>query len=103
MQKGIKITTWNYCGLQNAVPYLNHLIDKGSDIIAVSEHWFWPCQVPILNDVHRDFEGYGVAGERLNEHSAVTLGCGGVGMIWNKNLQVSPTTNMTEYVQSELS
>ena len=24
-------------------------------------------------------------------------------MIWNKNLQVSPMTNMTEYVQSELS
>ena len=82
---------------------MNHLIDKGSDIIAVSKHWLSPYQIPTLNDVHQDFDGYGVPDERLNEHSAITFGCGGVGMIWNKNLQVSPMTNMTEYVQSELS
>ena len=91
----LKVTTWNCRGLQNASPYLNQLIDEGSDIIAVSEHWLWRYQISTLNDVHPGFEGFGVADERLHENSELTRGCGGVGIIWNRNLQVSPVTNLS--------
>ena len=88
----IKIRAWNCRGIKNAVPYLNHLIKEGTDIFCVSEHWLWPYQITELSNVH--IEGYGVADRRLNENSDLNRGCGWVGIIWNKNIQVSPIMNL---------
>ena len=41
-----------------------------------------------------DYQGFGVSDHRLNEESTLTRGCGGVGIIWKKSLQVSPITNV---------
>jgi len=88
------VSTWNCCGLQNASPYLHELIKDSSDIIAVNEHWLWPCQLSSLNHIHPDFDGYGASDHRLNEHSDLVRGCGGIGIIWRKSLEVSPLTNI---------
>ena len=40
--RNLMVSTWNCRGLQNATPYLHRLIDQGSDIIAINEHWLWP-------------------------------------------------------------
>ena len=90
----LKISTWNCRGLQNATPYIHQLAMEGSDVIALNEHWLWPYQLNSLCDIHPDYQGYGVSDSRLNEKSVLTRGCGGVGVIWKKSLQVSPLTNM---------
>ena len=36
------ITSWNCRGYKTAIPYINHMIQNGSDVIALSEHWMWP-------------------------------------------------------------
>ena len=92
--RNLMVSTWNCRGLQNATPYLNQLIQDGSDIIAINEHWLWPYQLPSLHNIHPDFDGYGVSDNRLDEHSELVRGCGGVGFIWRKSLQVSPLTNI---------
>ena len=89
-QSSLSITSWNCRGLKNAIPYLNHLISEGTDIIALSEHWLWPYQLQCLENIHPDFDGFGVSDSRLNEHSDLTRGCGGVGIIWRRSLLANP-------------
>ena len=36
------------------------------------------------------FDGFGVSDSRLNEHSDLTRGCGGVGIIWRRSLLANP-------------
>ena len=45
--------------LQVNVNYYNgtELIEEGSDIIAINEHWLWPYQHPSLPNLHPDFDG----------------------------------------------
>ena len=38
----LKITSLNCRGLSNSIQYLGELIDDGSDVIVLSEHWLWP-------------------------------------------------------------
>ena len=38
------VTTWNCHGLANATPYLNHLMENDTDVIALCEHWLWPFE-----------------------------------------------------------
>ena len=64
-----------------ASPYLYQLIEEGSDIIAVSEHWLWPYQLCHLNNIHPDFVGFGFSDNRLYEESPRCRGCDGVGFV----------------------
>ena len=83
-KSSLSITSWNCRGVTNVIPYLNHLIGEGSDIIALSEHWLWPYQLHCLENIYPDFDGFGVSDSRLNEHS------GGVGIIWRRSLLANP-------------
>ena len=66
--------------------YLNELISDGSDVIVLSEHWLWPFELHRLEESHPDFMGWGQADSRLTSTSDSTRGCGGVGVIWHRNL-----------------
>ena len=83
--RNLKISTWNCRGSQNAFPYLHQLIKDASDIITINEHWLWPFQLCSLQNIHPDYDGLGVSDHRLNEHSELVRGCGGVGIIWKKS------------------
>ena len=91
----VTVTTWNCRGVKNAVPYLHHLIENDSDIIAITEHWLWPCQLHMLQNIHPDYDGFGFSDNRLHENTDLIRGCGGVGIIWKKSLSVSPVTNIS--------
>ena len=83
------ITSWNCRGYKNALPYINHLLESGSDVIALSEHWMWPFEIPELCHIHPDYTGFGRADKRLHDQSALSRGCGGVGLLWKKSIQTS--------------
>ena len=84
------VTSWNCRGYKNALPYINHLIQSGSDIIALSEHWMWPFEIPELCQIHPDYAGYGKADKRLHAQSNLSRGCGGVGLMWRNSIHASP-------------
>ena len=91
----ITISTWNCRGISNSIPYLFHLFENGTDIIALSEHWLWPYNIQNLSSLHPDYDGFGVCDDRLNENCSLTRGCGGVGFLWKKSLNIIPKTTIT--------
>ena len=84
------ITTWNARGLKSGEPYLNHLSQRISDVIVVTEHWLWPYEAQKLSHVNEDFAAEVVIDKRLNENSTLKQGCGGVGLLWRKSLDAVP-------------
>ena len=45
----LRITTWNCRGLHTGEPYLHHLAEGYSDVLAVTEHWLWPYEAHKLS------------------------------------------------------
>ena len=64
---GLQISCCNCRGLSNSGPYLEQLINDGSKVMVISEHWLWPYELHRLGEVHADFDGVGVADRRLHE------------------------------------
>lgn len=90
----LHVVTWNCRGVSTATPYINHLINKGTNIIALTEHWLWPYQLSCLNQLHPDFTSFGQGDKRLNEKSDLSKGCGGVSLIWKKSLNAKPISDL---------
>ena len=87
--ESLSIATWNCRGLSNGLPYIEHLADS-HDVIVVSEHWLWPFELHKLNDICPHMTGSATADKRLNPDSDLVRGCGGIGIIWNKQLKAHP-------------
>ena len=85
----LKVTALNCQGLHNSVPYVNHLIESGYDIIILEEHWLWPYELTSLKSLHPDFSYTAVSDKRLNPSSDLTRGCGGVAIVWRTSLRAS--------------
>jgi len=65
--KRFKATCWNCRGLSTSMPYLNTLMDDGSKILVLSEHWLWPYDLHRLNDINEGYNAIGKADGRLTE------------------------------------
>lgn len=83
----------NCRGLSNGLPYIEHLADS-HDVIVLSEHGLWPFELHKLNDVHPNMAGSAIADKRLNPDSNLVRGCGGIGILWNKQLNVLPVSEI---------
>ena len=88
------MTGWNCRGLSTSLPYLDHLIHKGSKILVLSEHWLWPNDLHTLNDIIQEFDAIGKADNRLMEEGDGDRGCGGVGMIWHNSIAAIPISGI---------
>lgn len=94
-QQFLTITSWNCRGLSTGIPYLNHIFDSGSDIVVLSEHWLWPYELYKLDEIYSGYRVMGTADSRLTETTDTPhLGCGGVGILWRKSLDVIPMTDI---------
>ena len=61
--------------------YIEQLIEGGSSVIVISEHWLRPFEMHRLKEVHPDFHVVGIANRRLHENNDAGRGCGGVGVV----------------------
>jgi hypothetical protein len=68
--------------------------ESGSDIIAVSEHWLWPFEADRLRNIHPAFTAE-ISNERLTENSTLRRGCGGVGLMWRKEINATPISSIS--------
>ena len=57
----IAISCWNCHGLQSAILHIRSMIDHGSDIIILSEHWLWPFELHKLDEIDSDYAVHAVA------------------------------------------
>ena len=91
----LNMVTWNCRGLQSGEPYIYQLAESGCDIIAVSEHWLWPYEADRLSKIHPAFTAEVKTDERLTENSSLRKGCGGVGLIWKKEIDATPISSIS--------
>ena len=85
-KSSLMVTSWNCRGLSNTLPYIGALIDGGSSILVLSEHWLWPCELEKLSEISDEYEALGKADKRLTENAECGRGCGGIGMLWRKDI-----------------
>ena len=85
--KSIAITAWNMgCAYSTALPYINELMKK-SDIICLSEHSLYPCELHKLKDINNDFDSLSKASRTLNDQNLNNIqGNGGCAILWHKKL-----------------
>ena len=87
----LTICSWNCRGLHNSLPYIESLVSSNVDIIILQEHWLWPFQLHQLQSVCASYSYTAVCDERLNSSSDLRRGCGGVAILWKKNLNAVPS------------
>ena len=87
--QNLRIAAWNCRGLSNGLPYIEHLADN-HDIVIISEHWLWSFELHKLKNIHPNMLGAATANSRLTPECNLVRGCGGIGIIWNKSLNLSP-------------
>ena len=90
----IKITTWNCRGLLNSIPYIQHLISTGTDILVLQEHWLWPYELSELQSINPNYTYTAVSDSRLTPTSTLTRGCGGCAIIWKKTIPAVVMSNL---------
>lgn len=86
----IVIGAWNARGLNDAQHYIHHLLKK-CDILVLSEHKLYQCQINRLQKIHHDFEAYGKSSKWLKDKNVSQRPTchGGIGILWNKSLSPS--------------
>ena len=89
----IQIATWNCRGLYNSIPYINHLLSRGVDILVLQEHWLWPFELDQLGSIDPDFACTAVCDSCLSPSSTLTRGCGGT-ILWRKSISTVPISNL---------
>ncbi len=73
---------------------MNELGSTKNDVIVVTEHWLWPYKLDRLSQVHPDFDAECCYDSRLTAESTLTSGCGSVGLLYRKDIKVSPVLNI---------
>ena len=85
-KSSLMVTSWNCRGLSNSLPYIGALIDSGSSILVLLEHWLRPYELEKLSEIIVEYEALGKADKRLTENAVGGRGCGGIGMLWRKDI-----------------
>ena len=76
--------SWNCRGFGNSEPYLKTISDS-SDIVLI--HWLWPYEMHKLSSILCGYSSTGLCDKKLDEHSDLKRGCGGVAMLWAKKTE----------------
>ena len=93
--QSITISSRHCRWLSTGSPYLHQLIKDGSDVIVLSEHLLWLYDLYKPDKFHPDIHGLGNTDPKLSDTSYISgRGCGGIGIVWNKSLNVLPTSDI---------
>ena len=86
----LSIVAWKCRRILTSIPYIQHLITVGYDVIFLEEHWLWPFELSLSKMIHKDFTYTAVSDNHLNPSSDLTRGCGRVAILWHSSLSASP-------------
>jgi exonuclease III len=82
----IKYVAWNIRGLSSGLPYLKQLM-KTADIVAVSEHGLYNCELWKLDQVDSNFHVTAKACKVLSDRECnKKVGHSGAALFWRKTL-----------------
>ncbi len=82
----VRVSAWNCRGLVSSRQYITKLL-CASDILALSEHKLYACELNRLCEISDDFVAVGKSSEDLDpEHRDRVPGHGGVAILWRKTM-----------------
>ena len=93
-RSGFKMSCWNCRGLSSSAPYLNYLLEKGTKILVLSEHWLWPYDLHKLDEINDKYEAVRKSDSRLTDVVDTGRGYGGIGLLWHKNIATTPISGI---------
>ena len=81
----IRISSYNCKSFKRNVNGIARLCNI-SDIVFVQEHWLFPSDLPLLNNVHQEFMSFGISS--IDPSDGLLLGrpYGGVAVLWRNSL-----------------
>ena len=87
LNKYLSLATWNMkCNFDISKKYLKAL-SLQADVILIQEHGLFPCQIPKLGTVLKDYDGFGRASSQLKDQDVGNKqGIGGCGILWRKSM-----------------
>ena len=87
----LKLCNWNIRGVMANTWYLCHILSMYKiDICVLTEHWLFDETLDYLNSIDLKYTSVAVADSTLNPLDPYRRGKGGVGILWNKSLNVKP-------------
>ena len=83
----IKVASWNMgCAYNTALPYVNEIM-RDFDILCLSEHGLYPCELYKLGYINPDFVSLAKSSRNLSDDNlGFARGNGGCALLWNKKL-----------------
>ena len=96
-QDTVAIASWNMgCAYDASIPYVNELL-KTADILCLSEHALYPCELYKLNYINQSFTSLSKSSRTLkDEKFGFARDNGGCAILWNKKLDnfIRPLPNL---------
>ena len=86
-QTRLTVASWNMqCKMRSGKTYAKELCNS-ADFLAISEHGLYECEMQKLENIHRDFMGFGKADRHLdNKNHGKVKGYNGCGIIWRSSI-----------------
>ena len=81
----IRISSYNCKSLKRNINGVRKVCDV-SEIVFVQEHWLFPSELPLLNNVHQNFFSFGTSSVDPSNGVIVGRPFGGVGVLWTDAL-----------------
>lgn len=83
----IKICSWNMRSMwSTASPYLVELLNN-SDIVAISEHGLYPCELYKIRNLHSQFQAFSKSAQTLNDKDFGKIkGHSGCAIMWSDRI-----------------
>ena len=82
----LTIMSWNVRSLTGARPYIYKLMET-SDVIVISEHRLYDCQLHNLESINHNFAVTSKASKSIDDRTCdVRSGIGGIAMFWRNSI-----------------
>ena len=86
MANVLKVSGWNMRSIFSCgTPYLHCWMEE-SDIICISEHGLYPCELYKLDRIHPDYISLAIASSMLSDNLGHKKGHGGCAVLWKTSL-----------------
>ena len=70
------------------------LLVESHDVVILSEHWLWPFETHKFLDLHPCMTVLAIPDGRLTPECNLSKGCGGIGVLWRKQLKATPVSEV---------
>ena len=81
----LRVSSYNCKSLKRNITGIAQVCDV-SDVVFLQEHWLFPSDLPMLNNVHQKFMSFGISSIDPSDRILLGRPFGGVAVLWRDTL-----------------